>query len=273
MANRDDLGAFLRRRRASLTPAEVGLPTGTRRRTPGLRREEVAGLAAMSFTYYERLEQGRGPNPSPSVLAAVAAALRLDRQECEYLYSLAGHAVPVTPTPAGYVDQVLHAAMAAMQPTACAVITDHLGTVVAQNQLSVELIGTVVGAPDREDNLIWRWFTQPDWRARCGLEQDDEEWSRSIAAYLRGATARFAPDPTGVELIVALRAASDEFAQLWSNPDVTAVYCSMNAVSHLRTGPITLECGVVLSPLSSHRLMLLQPAPGESAERLAALVR
>lgn len=272
MADRSDLGAFLRSRRAALSPADVGLPAGGRRRTPGLRREEVAELAALSVVHYERLEQGRGPRPSASVLAAVARALRLDRQECDYLHALAGYAVPAAPAPPGYLDPVLSAAMTSVDPLTSAIITDHLGTVVAQNQLSIELVGDLAGAPGYGGNLIWQWFTSPQWRTQRWLSRNDDGSGRSIVAYLRGAMAQHAPDPAGAKLIEDLRAANDEFARLWSDHDVTAVYSSSSTVPHTRTGPLSLDCGVMLSPLSSQRLMLFQPTPGTpAAERLAAL--
>jgi transcriptional regulator with XRE-family HTH domain len=272
MPHHSDLSAFLRNRRAALTPAEVGLPAGGRRRTPGLRRQEVADLATMSVTYYERLEQARAPHPPVTVLAAVARALRLDPQERDYFYALAGQAAPVAPAPPGYTDPVLTAAMNSVGPLTSAIITDHLGTARAQNPLSIDLIGDLVHAPGHDSNLIWRWFTMPEWRTRHWLSRNEEGSGASIVAYLRVAVAQYAPDPDGTKLVAALLVVSAEFAELWNDYDVAAVYCSSSTVPHARTGPLSLDCGVVLSPLSSHRLMLFQPTSGTpAAERLSAL--
>src|SRR5690349_8821773 len=118
MEARTSLGRFLRRHREDLTPAEAGLSAQGRRRTPGLRREEVAALANVSTTYYERLEQARGPRPSAPVLAALAAALKLSADETAHLYRLAGHTAPGRPQdPHEPVDAGLAYLLAATERT------------------------------------------------------------------------------------------------------------------------------------------------------------
>ena len=123
---REALADFLRRRREALSPQAVGLRVGPRRRTPGLRRDEVARLANMSTTYSERLEQGRGPQPSTAILAGLVRALRLDPDERAYLHLLAGHAEPVTAAPGGVVDGPLLSVMRAIEATTPALAADDL---------------------------------------------------------------------------------------------------------------------------------------------------
>src|SRR5689334_583497 len=131
-SRRNLLGDFLRRRREALTPQEAGITTMERRRTPGLRRDEVAERANMSVVYYERLERGRGPLPSPAMLGGIAKALRLNAEESDYMYSLVGQQAPIEEKPSGFVDPSLLATMHAVAPTVVAVVTDELGTVLAQ---------------------------------------------------------------------------------------------------------------------------------------------
>ena len=155
---REALADFLRRRRDALPPQAVGLQAGPRRRTPGLRRDEVARLANMSATYYERLEQGRGPQPSTAILTGLARALRLDPDERAYLHLLAGRAEPAVTAPDSVVDSRLLSVMRAIEATSPAFAADDLATILAQNELHATLFGPVAGLPDLEGNLFWCWF-------------------------------------------------------------------------------------------------------------------
>ncbi len=180
-----ELGNFLRQRRDALTPEQVGLPPGGRRRAPGLRRDEVAALAHMSVTYYERLEQGRGPQPSAAMLAGLARALRLSGDERDHLYRLVGQAPPVAADSEGYVDPGLLAVLRAVEATTPGYIADDLGTVVAQNALSLALFGRFAGRPGWEGNLVWRGFTSPRWRSLLEPESQHEQTGRAYVADLR----------------------------------------------------------------------------------------
>jgi transcriptional regulator with XRE-family HTH domain len=267
------LGDFLRRRREALSPAEAGVPGGTRRRTPGLRRDEVATLAHMSTVYYERLERGRGPNPSAAMLAGLAGALRLSSDEREYLYLLAGQAAPVRPDARERPDPGLLAVMCALEPTTPGFICDDLGTVVAQNDLNIALFGRFTGLAGREGNLIWRWFTDPRWRHVLEPPEQHPDTGRAYAADLRAVLAQRAPDPAAAELAVALRAASEEFAAIWDEHRVAALHCTGKVVHDERVGRLDLECTVVTTPHTRQRLMILRPVPGTGTqERLASLV-
>jgi transcriptional regulator with XRE-family HTH domain len=270
--NRLQLGEFLRRRREELSPADVGLPAGGRRRTPGLRRDEVAGLAHMSAVYYERLEQGRGPVPSATVLAGIAEALRLTADERSHVATLAGQAPPPVSGGSGEVDPGLEYVMRAMDQTTPASITDDLSTVVAQNWLNLELFGEFTGLPGHGSNLIWRWFTSAEWRHYLEPVSQHEGTGQFYVADLRAAIARRGHDSEAAALVDELRQVSAEFVRIWDQHNVSALYCTTKTVHEARVGRLDLDCAVVTSPLSQQRLLLLRPVPGTPArERLESL--
>ena len=274
VGDRRQLGDFLRRRREQLSPADVGLLVGGRRRTPGLRRDEVATLAHMSAVYYERLEQGRGPVPSASVLAGIADALRLTTDERNHMHTLAGKASPAISGRGGDVDPGLEYVLRSVEETTPASITDDLSNVVAQNWLNLELFGEFTGLPGRGSNLIWRWFTSAEWRHYLEPAGQHEGTGQFYVADLRAAIARRGHDREAVALVDDLREASPEFARIWDQHNVSALYCTTKAVHEARVGRLDLDCAVVTSPLSQQRLLLLRPVPGTPArERLERLAR
>jgi transcriptional regulator with XRE-family HTH domain len=273
MNNRAQLGDFLRRRREELSPAEVGLPSVGRRRTPGLRRDEVADLAHISAVYYERLEQGRGPLPSATVLAGMADALRLTSDERDHMYMLVGQSPPTAPDRGEHLDPGLEYVMRAMDDDTPASITDDLNNVLAQNQLSLQVLGEFAGLPGRGPNLIWRWFTSQ--RLRDYLESRDqhEGTNQFYVADLRAAVARRGEDSESVALVKDLREVSQEFALLWDTHNVSALFCTTKTIQ-ATVGQLDLDCAVVTSPLSQQRLLLLRPVSGTPAkERLELLAR
>jgi transcriptional regulator with XRE-family HTH domain len=270
---RHELADFLRRRREALSPAMVGVRAGGRRRTPGLRRDEVARLANMSTNYYERLEQGRGPQPSAGILAGLADALLLSPDERDYLYRLAGHATPPAPRTDDVVDPELLFVMRALAPTSPAFITDDLATVVAQNELHVTLFGRLAGLPGWEGNQIWRWFTSPRWRLLMGPPTQHEEISRAFVANLRASVAERDHDAAALALVADVRAASAEFSRMWEEHLVRAPNCATMTVPDHRVGRLEFDCAVVMSPRSRQRLATLEAVPGTATrQRLARLV-
>ena len=276
--NRLRLGDFLRRRRENLSPADVGLPAGGRRRTPGLRRDEVAALAYISAVYYERLEQGRGAVPSATVLAGIADALRLTADERHHMYTLAGQAPPAIAGGSsgaagnGDIDPGLEYVLRAMEETTPASITDDLSTVLAQNWLNRELFGEFTALPGYGPNLIWRWFTSAEWRHYLEPADQHEGTSQFYVADLRGAIGRRGHDSAAIALVDDLRQASEEFARIWDQHNVSALYCTTKTMHEARVGRLDLDCAVVTSPLSQQRLLLLRPVSGTPAkERLERL--
>lgn len=265
------LGEFLRTRRDRLIPADVGLTAGPRRRTPGLRRDEVAMLANMSSDYYERIEQGRGPQPSPAMLGSIARALRLTLTERDHVYTLAGHTPPESNVSLGYADPGLMTVLDALAPRIPALIADDLHNVVGQNPLNVALLGQLVGQPGLQSNFVWHWFVDPDY-ASLYAPNDRELLSRRYAAELRLATARRPDDRTAETLIDELRANSSEFARIWQLNDVTASTKTRKLLQHPLVGLLDCECDVVISPPSQQRLVLFRGTPGtDTSERLEML--
>ena len=217
---RAQLADFLRRRREAMQPEDVGLARTARRRTSGLRREEVAMVAGMSADYYTRLEQQRGPQPSVSMLAALARALRLSLPERDHLFRLAGHTPPSADVRSDHVSRGL--ARVLDRVDAPAMVTNDLGETLAQNPLAVALFGDerrfVWGAPER--SRWYRWFADPEER-RLHAPADHERLSRSYAAALRVATGRHPDDQRAQQLVDRLAEVSSEFAALWADHDVS----------------------------------------------------
>src|SRR5580693_1500950 len=237
--DRGALADFLRRRREALQPEEVGLPVGARRRTRGLRREEVAALAAMSTDYYTRLEQQRGPQPSEQMLASLARALRLTGDERDYLFQMAGHNAP--------------ASMSAATHVAPALLRDQTGyTGLARSE-------------------IYRWFTNPAERRRYP-EDDRGRQSRAQVANLRAAYGSMGPRSRAGELARALQKASPEFAALWERHEVARRFEDHKTLIHPELGPIDVDCQVLFTEDQSQALLVLTAPPRtEGFEKLQLL--
>jgi len=271
---REALADFLRQRRDALSPELVGLRGGRRRRTPGLRRDEVARLANMSTTYYERLEQGRGSQPSAAILTGLVHALRLDPDERAYLYLLAGHAEPVAETADGAGDSGLLSVMRAVTATFPAFVTDDLGTIVAQNALHTTLFDRVAGLPAREGNLFWCWFGSGRWRrAVLNSSEHQEAIGRNFVAYLRVVVAKRGYDAAAATLVAELRAVSGEFLRFWDEHRVSGPTTPAMSVLDDRVGRLDFDCALMVNSRSRQRLYSLHAVPGTpTQQRLTRLV-
>jgi len=258
--DRRELADFLRRSRERLRPQDVGLAPGPRRRTPGLRREEVVQLAGMSTDYYIRLEQARSPQPSPQILASLARALRLTEDERDHLYLLAGHRPPAGRQCGTHVSPGLLYLLDQLKETPAQILSD-LGDLLAQNDMATALFGTVCSVQEDERNVIWRWFTDPVVRQAYSAEEHDH-LSRVHAADLRVAVARRANDAASTELVKRLCAASGEFRTLWELHEVAVRRTSRMRVIHPSVGPINLDCQALLTPVEDQRLLIFTPPPG-----------
>ena len=266
-----ELGVFLRHRRERLRPADVGLVPGPRRRVPGLRRDEVAVLADMSTDYYERIEQGRGPRPSPPMLGAICRALRLSLDERDHVHLLAGYPAPDRLTALGYADPGLMCVLDAVAATVPALICDDLHDVVAQNPLNVALLGPLAATGGRQSNFLWRWFTDPGLRGRYAADQHSS-LGREYVADLRASAARRRGDAASQALVSGLSAASAEFRELWAQQEVAVRRTTRKVVQHPDVGRLELQCDVVISVESGQRLVLFRAQPGTgTAERLDLL--
>ncbi|MFJ9815384.1 helix-turn-helix transcriptional regulator [Streptomyces sp. NPDC101151] len=260
---REALADFLRRRRDALSPEMVGLQTGQRRRTPGLRRDEVARLANMSTTYYERLEQSRGPQPSAAILAGLARALRLGPDERAYLYLLAGRTEPTVAKPDGVVDPELLSVMRAVAATSPAFVVDDLATVTAQNELHTTLFGLVAGLPGWEGNMFWCWFCSGRWRRPVlNSAEHQEAIGRNYVAYLRVIVAERGYDTAAAALVADLRMASTEFTRMWDEHQVSRAPAPMVSVLDDRVGRLDFDYALMMSSRSRQRLFSLHAVPG-----------
>ncbi len=268
--NRPELADFLRRARARLDPSDVGLTSGARRRTPGLRREEVAQLAGMSVDYYTRLEQSRGPRPSRQMLTALARALRLTDDERDHLFHLVGEEPPRREATSAHVRPGLLLVLDRLYDTPAQVVTD-CGEVLAQNAMARALVGDVFARPPRERNLTRRFFLDPAAKDLFPPE-DRPRHARDHVASLRAVAAARPDDPEPAALVAELRASSEEFARLWDEHEVSLRRPSAKRFLHPLVGLLELDCEVLLSHEHHHMLIVHTARPGTDAyERLQLL--
>lgn len=273
--NLSELGAFLRSRRARITPAEVGLPTGPRRRVPGLRRDEVAQLTGASVDYYIELERGRGAQPSEQMLAALARSLRLGADERDHLFHLAGRAAPAAHSSTAHgatahVPPAMLALLDRLDTTPAMIITD-LHETVAQNRLAVALLGPAVRAHGHAASLVYRWFTDPGSR-RIYPDEDHPHHSRVLVADLRAAVARRGHDDRSMDIVARLSRASMEFADLWRTGDVAVRRGERKRINHPALGVLDVDCQNLFSEDGRQRLIFFTaPAGSPAVEQLRLL--
>ncbi|MFI9377223.1 MULTISPECIES: helix-turn-helix transcriptional regulator [Streptomyces] len=269
--NYTELGAFLRSRRERIRPADVGLPSGPRRRVPGLRREEVAQLAGASVDYYNELERGAGSQPSEQMIAALARALRLSADERDYLYRLADRPVPVQGGAASHVHPGMLDLLGRMTSTPAQVITD-LHVTLVQNPLAVALLGDQSGLRGPRASFVHRWFTEPAAR-ELYPEADHAAQSRAFVADLRAAAARRdARDPEAGTMIRTLLGLSPEFAALWADHDVAVRRDDRKRLNHPTLGLIEVNCLNLFSEDGRQRLLWFTPAVGTESAGLLELL-
>ncbi|MEY9963949.1 transcriptional regulator with XRE-family HTH domain [Streptacidiphilus sp. MAP12-16] len=269
--DRAQLADFLRRSRVRLAPSDVGLPEGARRRTPGLRREEVAQLAGMSVDYYTRLEQQRGPHPSPQLLASLARALRLSSDERDHLYHLAGQVPPRASGTEGHVRPGLLLILDRLYDTPAQVLSD-LGDVLAQNRMAMALFGDRSALPADSRNIVLHWFVDPSSHALFP-EADRERLARTHVAQLRAVVAARPDDRRAAALVRRLLADSPEFAALWAEHDVAVRRSDTKTIVHPVVGEIELDCEVMLSGAHEQRLIVYTARPGSVGQERLELLR
>ncbi|MGW1754128.1 helix-turn-helix transcriptional regulator [Streptomyces mirabilis] len=258
------LGRFLRARRARVTPADVGLPEGPGlRRTPGLRREELATLAGVSIDYYTRLERGKETNPSPSVVDALAAALRLDGTEREHLRDLAARAaraVPELPTaPGGSVDPGVELLLESMRPHPAHVVSRTMD-MIAANPGGLRLMAGLEDWPEKQRNIVRYVFLHPAARA---LFDDWENQIRGCVARLRTLAGTDPDAPDLADLVDELLLRSPDFVRLWEAYDVKGHSSGRKTFHHPRVGDVTFGYqSMTLEGTDGHRLVAYHAPPG-----------
>lgn len=268
--DRAALADFLRRRREATQPEDVGLPRGPRRRTDGLRREEVAALAFMSTDYYSRIEQERGPQPSEQMVAAIAQGLHLSLDERDHLFRLAGHPAPSRGAASEHISPGLLRIFDRLHDTPAEIVTE-LGETLRQTPLGVALVGDLTRYTGPWRSLGYRWFMNPEWR---GLypEEDHEFLARLWASGLREISGVRGPGSRAAEYVDLLLAESPEFREVWDRQEVGLRPRDGKRFVHPEVGVLELSCQTLLDPDQSHRLLVYTAVPGSpSAEKLQLL--
>lgn len=268
--DKKELAEFLRHRREMLRPRDVGLVEGPRRRTQGLRREEVAQLAGMSTDYYARLEQQRAPQPSVQITEALARALRLTLDERDHLFVLIGHNAPARFHRSEHVSPTLLRVLDRLDDTPALVLSD-LGETLVQNRMAAALLGDASGHTGLARSAVYRWFTDPAERLRYP-EEDRDRQSRAQVANLRAAHGLRGPTSRAGTLVRTLQKESEEFAELWERHEVAQRFEDHKTLIHPELGPIELDCQALFTEDQSQTLLVLTAPPRtEGHEKLQLL--
>ncbi|WP_406280219.1 helix-turn-helix transcriptional regulator [Embleya sp. NBC_00896] len=267
-ASRAELGAFLRSRRERITPEQVGLPAGRRRRTPGLRREEVAQLSGVGVTWYTWLEQGRPIQVSSQVICGIARTLRLDGVEVEHVKRLARVPSTATLRAEDAVDENTQALLDDFATLPAVVVTGRY-EVLAFNSLYARVFPALVAEPQNRRNLIRELFTRP---ACCNPFHEWKQECRMVVGALRSTYARNVGDPVWATFIDELIEASPEFAKVWAEHPIALTRPQTKLFRHLDVGVLRVRAApadLVASP--GQRMNVYIPQDEETRQRLARL--
>lgn len=265
-----EFGQAVRRWRDRVPPEATGLPSGGRRRAPGLRREELALLAGISVDYVTRLEQGRAAHPSEQVVEALGRALRLLATEREHLFRLAGLAPPGRGSVPAHLTPGVHRLLDRLTGIPVAVY-DAAWTLLLAGPQYTALMGERSGWHGHERNGVWRNFLGSGTPVRQTREER-RAFEAALVADLRATASRYPADQRLRELIEELYEQSERFAQLWDSGVVGHHDASRKTVDHPEVGTLTLDCDILAVTGSDLRIMLYTAEPGtRDAERLARL--
>lgn len=265
---RHELAGFLRSRRERITPEQVGLPRGRRRRTPGLRREEVAQLSAVGVTWYTWLEQARDIQVSPQVLDALARALLLDRSERTHLFSLAGAVDPAPGTECPSITPALREMLWHLDPIPACVQNSRYD-ILAYNRTYGRLLCDLDAVAPENRNCMLLSYTDENWRASV---VDLPEMNRVMAAKFRASMAGHLAEPAWNALLKRLEAASPEFREIWARHEVVGPGGRTKLFRNARVGLVRLDhTDLWLGPSTGPRMVTYVPADEESRERLERL--
>jgi transcriptional regulator with XRE-family HTH domain len=266
---RRELGVFLRSRRERIRPDEVGFAPGGRRRTPGLRREEVAMLAGVGVTWYTWLEQGRDINVSAQVLEAIANTLRLDRQERNHLYTLAGLQLGPARGECAVLPGAIQKMLDAVSPYPALVLNARYD-VLAFNDAYCKVVLDMREIPVEERNMLWLTFVSKEWR--CSFVESDSMKLHMVAGY-RAALADHLGEPVWQDLTQRLLASSPLFAELWERYEVAAPSTRIKVLENPKAGLLRIEpANMYLSQLGQVRATVYTAADDDTEAKLRALV-
>jgi hypothetical protein len=262
---RSELAAFLRTRRARISPQDVGLPPGIRRRTPGLRREEVAQLAGIGVTWYTWLEQGRRIHASLQVLDAIGRTLRLDQAELEHLYRLADVSTAPVEATLVTVPPRLQEILDALDPLPASLLNARFD-LLAFNQAHEDLLWEWHSMTGQERNMLWCCFVRPDARTRFPNFDDDASY---MVAVLRGAYGQHLNEPAWVSFLERLSAASPDFDKLWARHEVASPESRIKHYIHPDVGLLRLRStNLFVADLPETRINVSTPVDEETRQRL-----
>jgi len=261
---RTELAEFLRTRRARLSPAQAGLASGGQRRTPGLRRQEVAQLAGISIDYYIRLEQARGPHPSRQVLTSLARALMLTADEREYLFKITGQTPPATASPSRDLIPAISYLLDSLIDVP-AYVVDAKYDILAWNPIAIHFIGDLSTFSEGDRNML-RWMFALDDNDTHWAEPDAVAFARSLVADLRAARASYPGDRGIGNLVTELLAVSATFTAMWREHDVEVRRRVVKRFVHPLVGPLEFECQVLHIPECGQRLIVYCAAPGSPTQ-------
>ncbi|NNN35478.1 helix-turn-helix domain-containing protein [Streptomyces sp. S3(2020)] len=265
---RHELAAFLRHRREHITPEQVGLPRGRRRRTPGLRREEVAHLSAVGVTWYTWLEQARDIQVSIQVLDALARTLLLDPSERAHLFQLAGAADPTPATSCPSITPALRQVIEQMEPIPACVQNSRYD-ILAYNRTYGLLLCDLDAVPPEDRNCMVLCYTNEEW---AGSIVHLEETRRLMAARLRASMANHLAEPAWKMLLKRLRTESPEFREAWDRHEVVSHRTKRKEFLNPHVGRVSVvHTDLWLGPDLGPRLVTYTPADEESRERLERL--
>ncbi|MBY8887861.1 helix-turn-helix transcriptional regulator [Streptomyces sp. PTM05] len=265
---RRELADFLRSRRERITPEQVGLPRGARRRTPGLRREEVAQLSAVGVTWYTWLEQARDIQVSAQVLDAVARTLMLDPTERAHLFVLAGLPDPVPGSDCPYLTPSLLEVLDQLEPLPACVMNSRYD-ILAYNRSYGWLVEDLDALPPEERNILWLVFTDPDWREAV---IDRDQVIRRCTAQFRAAMAEHVAEPVWKLQVKRLQQASEEFREVWSEHEVVRPSSTTKRFLNKRFGLLNMvHSSMWLGQRSGSRMVVYTPLDEETRERLDRL--
>ncbi|MEU9061311.1 helix-turn-helix transcriptional regulator [Streptomyces sp. NPDC048430] len=266
---RHELAGFLRSRRERITPEQVGLPRGRRRRTPGLRREEVAQLSAVGVTWYTWLEQARDIQVSPQVLDSLARALLLDRSERTHLFSLAGAVDPAPGSDCTGVTPAFHEMLRRLEPfPAC--IQNSRYDILAYNRTYGRLLCDLDAVAPEDRNCMLLAYNNEEWRASV---VDLPAMHRVMAAKFRAAMAEHLAEPAWKALLRRLEATSPEFGEIWARHEVVGASNRTKIFRNARVGLLRLDhTDLWLGPSAGPRMVTYVPSDEESRLGLERLM-
>lgn len=266
-----ELADFLKTRRAKILPSQVGLTTATRRRTPGLRREEVAQLAGVGITWYTWLEQGREIHVSAQVIESISKVLLLDTQERNHLYLLANQPLPVDiPEYQGTVSPLLQHFLDSLLYSP-SIMIDQRWNVIAWNNAACAILGEFGKMNSRQRNIVWAMFIDEKYKQ---LYADWDSYAKALVGNFRSTCGKYIEDPWLLQFVNELKKKSVEFNRLWSLHEITSNNEVYKQLNHPIVGVLDFEvCNFEVSNDAVLKMIVHTPLLGtDTADKMKLLI-